>query len=306
MATQALPYITFVGFLFGSTLIASRFSVGQYAPSTYIGLRLVIASLAHLLLYLLLRGRYRWPTDRRLWKHAIILGILGTALPMLAIVSALQYLSSGIAAITLTTGPAMTVILAHFFLNDEPLTRIKGFGVILAFIGTFVLAVSGESGIPTIGQANPVGYILILFAMFMGSVSAIYIRKYLHEYQPYDIASIRMFAAAIFVMPLSLLLIGFDMSQVNQAGYFALIYAGLVGTFGGMLMMVYNISRFGATASAMTAYIIPLVAGIGGVLFLDEQITAVMVVGMIFIIGGVAIINRSQEKALSSTQMTTG
>lgn len=305
MTTQALPYITIVGFMFGSTLVASRFSVGQYHPSTYIGLRLVIASLAHLVLYRLFQQRYTWPRDRRLWQHAIILGVMGTAVPMTAIVSSLQYLSSGIAAIMITTGPAITVILAHFFLGDEPLTRIKAFGVLLAFGGTIMLAFTGESGIPDIDRANPVGYLLLSLAILLSSIASIYIRKYLNDYRAYDVASIRMFTAALVVMPLSIIFVGFDLSQVTTTGYAALIYAALVGTFSGFLLMVYNIKRFGATAAAMTGYIIPVVAGIGGVIFLGEQITMVMVAGMILIISGVAIINRGQKKKIAPTSIAT-
>lgn len=305
MTTQALPYITLVGIMFGSTLVVSRFSVGQYQPTTYIGLRLILASLAHLVLYLLFQRRYPWPRDRHLWQYAVILGVFGTAVPMTAIVSSLQYLSSGIAAIMITMGPALTVILAHFFLGDEPLTRIKAFGVLLAFGGTIMLAVTGESGIPDIDRANPIGYLLLSLAILLGSIASIYIRKYLNGYRAYDVASIRMFSAALVVMPLSVIFVGFDLNQVTTTGYVALIYAALVGTFSGLLLMVYNIKRFGATAAAMTGYIIPVVAGIGGVIFLGEQITPIVVAGMILIIAGVAIINRGQKKEIASTSIAT-
>ncbi|MCA9961746.1 MAG: hypothetical protein KC443_22055, partial [Anaerolineales bacterium] len=74
MTIQALPYITLVGFFFGSTLIASRFSVGQFAPSTYVGLRLTLAGLGHLAVYAVARDRFRWPKDKRVWRHAALLG----------------------------------------------------------------------------------------------------------------------------------------------------------------------------------------------------------------------------------------
>ena len=278
MTAQALPYISFLGFLFGSTLVASRFSVGQFQPTTYIGLRLTMAGLGHVAFYTLVSRRYRWPTDRRLWLHASILGVLGTAVPMTSIVTALQYLSSG---------------LAHFFLPDEALNRRKAFGVALALSGTIVLASSGESGLADVGKANPLGYILMLIAMTAGGAAAVYIRKYLNEYNSFDVASIRMFVAAVVVMPLSALTIGFDLHSVTPGGYVALLYAALVGTFAGLLLAVYNVKRFGATAAAMTGYIVPIFAGLGGVLLLDERITAVMLVGVVLIVGCIMIINRS-------------
>ena len=293
MTPEALPYISLLGLLWGTTLIASRFSIGQFEPSTYVGLRLTMAALGHIAFYALFRRRYKWPTDRKLWLHAALLGVLGTAVPMTSIITALQYLSSGLASTLMTTSPAFTVLFAHFFLADERLTRRKSAGILLALAGTLFLALRGESGLPDIGQANPLGYILILGAMFFGSGMTIYVRKYLQEYDSFDVASIRMIVASLVVMPLSLLFVGFDLQSVNGQGVFVLGYAALVGTFSGMLLVVYNIKRFGATAAAMTAYVIPVVASIGGVLILGEKITAVMLIGMVFILLGIMIINKS-------------
>ncbi len=306
MSTKALPYVILLGFMFGSTLVISRFSVGQFAPTTYIGLRLILASSAHLALYFLLNKRFTWPQDKTLWKQAALLGVLGTAVPMTFIVSSLQYLSSGIASIMLTTGPAITVILAHLFLPDEQLNRGKAGGVILALGGAALLALSGESGLADVGKANPWGYVMLLTAVLLGNSAAIYIRKYLRGYRSYDVASIRMFVAALIVMPLSLIFVGFDLSTVTPTGYAALFYAAVMGTFGGLLLSVYNIKRFGATAGAMAAYIIPMVSVILGAILLGERITAVMLIGMVLIIGGVVIINRNQQKIISDPQTAVG
>lgn len=291
MSIDALPYISVLGFLFGSTLIASRFSVGQFHPTTYIGLRLAMAGLSHAAIYTLARQR-RWPVDLRVWRHAAVLGIVGTAVPMTALVTSLKYQSSGVTALLITTNPAITVLMAHFFLPDEALTRRKALGVALALGGAAVLAISGENGLPDVGQASPIGYTLALFGMLCDSAATVYARKYMRDFNAFDVASIRIFVAALAVIPLSLLFVGLDLHAVNRQGYFALTYAAFVGTFSGLMLAFYIVKRFGATATAMTAYVIPLVAGIGGVLVLGEEITAVMLVGMVLIILGIAVINQ--------------
>ena len=141
-------------------------------------------------------------------------------------------------------------------------------------------------------RASPVGYLLVLFAMLCASSMTVYARKYMSQLDAFDVASIRMFVAASVVMPLSLLLVGFDLQKVTSQGYTALVYAALVGTFSGMMLAFYIIKRFGATASAMTAYIIPIVAGTGGVIFLHETFTPFMIFGMMLILIGIYIINR--------------
>ena len=67
---------------------------------------------------------------RRIW-HSV---------PMVCVISALQYQSSGVTSLLLATGPALTVCLAHFVLPDELLNRRKAIGVTLALGGALLLA----------------------------------------------------------------------------------------------------------------------------------------------------------------------
>jgi drug/metabolite transporter (DMT)-like permease len=295
LTLQALPYILLQGFLFGSTLIASRFSVGQFRPTTYIGMRMVLATLCHLAVYMLAR-RQKWPSSSHLWRHAALLGVVGTAVPMVAIVSSLQYQSAGLTSVLLTSGPAVTVLMAHFFLADETLNPVKVAGVVLALGGAVLLVVRGESGLPDVSQASPLGYGLVVLAIISASSMTIYARKFMREYDFFDVASVRMFVATLTVMPLSALLVGVDLSSVDVRGYTALVYAALVGTFSGLMLSFYNIKRFGATAASMPLYVIPVVASLGGALVLDEQITTGMLAGTGLIAAGIALINRPQRR----------
>lgn len=305
MSPEALPYIGLLGILFGSTLVVSRFSVSQFPPLTYIGLRLSLAGAGHILVYLLSKGR-QLPRGRYLWRHAAVLGLFATAIPMTFLVSSLQYQSSGVTAVLITTGPALTVVLAHFFLPDESLTWRKGLGVFLALSGAVLLAIRGESGLPNVQRVNPLGYALVLGAMVSGSSATVFARRTMRELDTFDVASVRMWVAALIIVPLALLLPGFDLSRVNGQGYGALLYAAFVGTFAGMLLAFHNIQRFGATASAVTAYIIPIVASLGGVLLLGETITTGMAFGMGLIVAGVAFINQRGSQIAQQASMPPG
>jgi drug/metabolite transporter (DMT)-like permease len=291
LSLQALPYILLQGFLMGSSLIASRFSVGQFQPVTYIGLRMVLASLCYVATYTLV-SRRAWPRSASLWRHAALQGVFGTAIPMVTIISSMQYQSAGLTAVLLTSGPAVTVLMANFFLADETLTPMKAAGVALALGGAVLLVVRGESGLPGIDQANPLGYGLVALGILSGSSMTIYARKYMRNYDFFDVSSVRMFVATLAIMPLSALLVGVDLSGVDGRGYAALLYAGLAGTFFGMMLSFYNIKRFGATAASIPMYIVPVVATLGGALVLGEHITGGMLVGMALIAAGIALITK--------------
>ena len=294
MSIKALPYVILLGLFFCSSLVVSRFSVGQLDPTTYIGLRMLIASVMALMVYAITTGRHL-PRDLELWKRAGLLGVFGTAVPITCVVTSLQYQSSGVASLLLATGPALTVCLAHFILPDELLNRRKAIGVCLALGGAVLLALSGEDGLPDASTTVPTGFLLVSIGMLFSSIMVIYARKYLRGYDALDVGSIRLFTTAIVMVPFSLLTVGFDLSGMDGAGVFSLFYAAVVGTFLGLLLSFYNIKRFGATPAIMTTYVIPIVAGIGGVLVLGEEITTTMVFGMVVIIGGIALLQEYRK-----------
>ena len=240
-----------------------------------------LASLGYSAFYLL--GRRRWPREKRLWGHATVLGVFGTAAPMLGIVGSLQYQSSGVTAILITLGPALTVLMAHVFLPDETLTRRKTLGVLLAFGGGLLLAIRGETGLPGVGQASPIGYGLVIGAMVCGSGVTIYARRFMQNLDEFDVASVRMFSATVVVLPATVLALGLDLSRVDVAGVLVLGYAAFAGTFLTMLLSFVVVRRFGATASAMVSYVVPVFSSLGGMLLLDERITLTMIVGMVLI-----------------------
>lgn len=291
MDSQALPYVVLLAFFWGSNLVVSRFGLAQFHPITFVALRLALAAVAHLLIYAV-NSKRQFPTNRTLWRRAALMGTIGTAVPMTGIISSLEYLSSGMTAVFITAAPAITVILAHFFLPDEFLTRRRSLGVVVALGGALLLALSGESGLPDIEQADPLGYVLVIGAMIFGSSTAIYARKHLREFDAFDVASARILVATVTVVLITSFTAGFDLSRVDGAGYGSLVYAAVFGAFGGLLLEFWIIQRFGATSAAITAYVIPIFAAVGGAVFLDEQITLRMIFGMALIIIGIALINR--------------
>jgi drug/metabolite transporter (DMT)-like permease len=98
---------------------------------------------------------------------------------MTAVTVALQYQSAGLTSVSLTSSPAITVLMAHFFLPDEVLTARKAIGVALALGEATLLATRGESGQVDVGQASPMGYGLVLLAIFTISGLTVYARKFM-------------------------------------------------------------------------------------------------------------------------------
>ena len=301
MSIRALPFVLLQGFCFAASLLASRSVVDQFHPLTYAGLQLLVASLCHVCVVVFGRRR-RLPASSRLWRHAAVLGVFGTALPTLLNRFALEYLSATVIGILIATGPAITVVLAHLFLRDEPLSMAKGVGVGFALGGAVLLALRGESGLADVGHANPLGYVWILLGASLFGAMTVYARKFVQDLDPLDLASARTFVAALGVFPLSILVAGLDLGRVSAYGYVLGGLSAVAGMFGGMTLTFYNAQRFGATATAMAEYVIPVIVALGGTLLLNERITWGMTVGTGLIATGLLLINWKASGVSSSHQ----
>ena len=210
---------------------------------------------------------------------------------MTAMVSSLQYQSTGVTAMLITLTPAMTVLMAHFFLEDEFLSWRKAIGVIVALCGAALLLVRGETGLAELAQADWRGYAWALSGMIAGAASGIYARRYLRHADAWDVTSIRMFSAAATLSTITYFTVGYEMDNVNLMGYGALLYATLTGTFLAMWLSFYIIKRYSATAAAQTSYAVPVISTTLGAFLLNEQVTSGMLVGMAIIVVGIALIN---------------
>lgn len=303
MNLQALSFIILLGILFGGATISSRFCVGQFEPVTYSGMRMALAASGYALIYFLRIRGARWSHDPQLWKHAAITGILGNAIPVILIVSSLQFLSSGVTSTMVTIFPVIVVVLAHFLLPDERLSVRKILGVLLSLSGAFLIIALGETGIPDVSQANPLGYVMILAAALVSGFTTIYVRKNMVQYKALDVTSLRLLFAALFALPFALLIEPFDLSRVDTVGWIVFLFASLI-LFVGFFLGFFVIQRFGVTIAAMVDYITPIIASLGGAWLLDETITLGMVMGMVLILGGVLIINLRKPLRLMKVEPT--
>lgn len=285
----ALLFAGLNGLLFGSSLVVSRFSLGQWQPLTFVAIRLALSALGFVLLSTLVRS-LAYPTGRQLWLRGALWGLLGTAVPMSLIVSSMQYQSSGMTSLFITGVPALTAVLAHFFLPTERLNRRQWVGVALAFVGVALLLLSGESGL-TDASFDWRGPTMALTAAVASALGIVYARRALADAPAYAVAAARITAAAVMVAVVAAVLEGYDLSAVDAVGYAGLGYASLIGTFAGLVLAVWIIKRFGATAATQTGYVIPVVSTIGGVVFLDERLSLPILLGIAVIFAGLYLVN---------------
>jgi O-acetylserine/cysteine efflux transporter len=290
MNYQVLLSILFLGTLWGTSVMSTRYLVNMVHPFTFAALRFSGAALLFLLVNLLHIGKQHFPTDRKLWKFGAMMGLIGDAAALVLYATSVSFLSSGVASVLASLFPVMTVLFAHFFLKDERLNVRKGLGVALSLGGVLLMAALGESGLPNVEHANPLGYLLGFAGAALGGLMTVYARREMASYPAFSLTSVRFFTSAVATLLFSGLTVGLDVSRMTTMGYVVLAYASFVFFIGFFLGFIV-LQRFGATANALADYVTPIAATIGGALLFGEKVTPGMMAGMALIASGLVLIN---------------
>jgi isopenicillin N synthase-like dioxygenase/drug/metabolite transporter (DMT)-like permease len=275
---------------FGTGLTVSRIGLTMFSPMAYTGLRLLMAALTFGVFYAVFRRR-GLPRRGRLWALGLGLGVMGTALPMLGIVTALQHLSSGVASVVATSGPAFAVLFAHALLPDEKITVSKGAGVALALAGAAALALQGETGLARSGGALS-GYVILVGALACSHLSLVLARKLLRGEEVLDVVCIQMLGAVAFLAPLSLR--PADAAPLASSGlaWFTVLFGGVVGTFLAFTTRFKIVVTHGATDAALIDYVVPVISTLTGAALAGEHVTLPIVLSMAVILAGVRLVQR--------------
>ena len=280
---------------FGTNIVVSRFAIGQMHPLVYVAVRMPMAA-ALALLWTWLRHR-RFPRGRKLWVHGTVVGLLATAAPMVFFISGLQYQSSGVTSLIIMLTPIVAMFFSHFRLQDDRITVQKVAGAIVSFSGVGLLLATGETGL---GEAHWEGFVLTLIGVPAAAYGIVHVRKYLSDQDPLEITAVRLSTAAVLVLPLGFIVDGFDLSRVQLGGGIAILYGAIAGGLLGFLLYSYVTARFGASKATQTEYLVPIVATVTGAIFLGEQVSFIVVAGMVIALGGIIIATWRSPKSRRS------
>jgi drug/metabolite transporter (DMT)-like permease len=287
---RPLLFVLLHGFLVAANVVIARALLVEFPPLLFRLLQFAIASLVYLALPLLRRDLHLSGRPG-LWLRAGIYGLMGTVLPLSAMILGLQYLSSGVMSLFLTINPIVIFLLASRFLPDEPMTIRKLLGALLAFSGIGLVLLRGENGLSEVVRSDPRGYIWAVLLVLTISGSVVFARRFLQHEPSFDVASVRIFSATILMAPIVLMDGNFDLSRVTFLGVGGLIFTTLLGLVGALWLELIIIQRFGASTASQVSYVIPVFALLLGAAFLGEQITLTILAGFALVVIGLRLLN---------------
>jgi drug/metabolite transporter (DMT)-like permease len=276
----SLPLLAFLTnvILLGVNFVAVRFSNAELPPFWGAALRFSIASV---FLFTIVRWK-RLPLPRgKSLAGAVLFGVLVFGATYAFLYWALQYVSSGLAAVTFATIPLMTMLLAVAFKLERVAWRGLG-GSLLVLLG--IGAVFQEQ----LRAAVPLmPLVVLLLGSFSGALSGIVIKRFPKSH-PISTNAVAMAIGAAILVLLSL---AFGETWRLPAlpvtwGALAWLVASASIAF---ILMVWLLARWSASAASYGTVLQPLVTVAVASWLAGEQISGMFALGGALVLLGVYV-----------------
>lgn len=233
----------FLCVLFGANAVAIKISLLGLGPFTVAGIRFSVAAVLIFLWALATKRKIGF--FREQLGPLLILSVIFVAQLSLFYIG-LSRSNASRGTLLANLQPFFTLFLAHFFISGDQITWRKFFGIALGFGGiacVFLEKPDGGAGDLRIGDP------IILAATFLWAVNAVYIKRVISRFEPYQIVMYQMvFAAPVFLLGAILwdrpMVFNPDVKVIG-----ALLYQSVVTATFGFLVWTHLLRRYGTVAS---------------------------------------------------------
>ncbi len=262
---------TFALCAFAANSVLNRLALGSQLidPTTYITIRLVSGALVLWLLNSVSKQKISLPLPVSWWS-AFYLFLYGIAFSY-----AYQSLSSGMGAFVLF-GTVQTTMLSATVLKGERPHWSEWLGLSIALAGLVYLLFPGLSA------PNPLGALLMVTA---GVAWALYTLKGKSAKDPLETTAVNFVMAVPMVLVASIF--SFSTSHFNSQGVLYAVISGSLSSGVGYAVWYAALKYLTNTRAALLQLSVPIIAALGGVVFLSETITSRLVWAGLLIVCGV-------------------
>ena len=209
--------------------------------------------------------------------------VLNTAVPFVLIPLGQTAIDSGTAAILNAAAPLFTVLFAAIAMHSERVTGLRLGGFFLGFAGV-ALVVGAEPGG---GTEAVLGALAVVLAAAFYAVGALFTSSRLRDLSALEIALGTMTWATVLTLPFGLW--GLRGHEVGWEAGASVLALGVVATAVAYLLYFGLIAGTGPSTAILVTYLVPPTALIYAATLLDEPVGARQVVGLVLVLGGVAL-----------------
>jgi len=274
-----------LAFIWGWSFLFIKVAVEGMTPSTVAATRVALGLLV-LATVLRLRGEHL-PRGRIWWRHFTVVAVVGSALPFTLLAWGEQHVSSALTSVLNASTPLFAAVFVAAFLGER-LRAVQIAGLLLGFVGVGVAA--GLAGADLAGSSVAGEAAAVAAALGYGASFA-YSQRHLVGIPPLAAATGQLAAGTALLLPVAVFTTAREGISLTPRRLLAI---GLLGVFGTGFAYVLNyrsIAVLGPTVASTVTYLVPVVAVVVGVAFLDEAFEVRLLVGGALTVAGIVLLN---------------
>lgn len=270
-----------IGIIWGSAFLWIAMGVDHFSPGVVAFGRVALGAGA-----LSLFSRARKPIEKADWIRIGAVALAGNAAPALLYATAETTLDSAVAGMVTAGVPILSLVIAAGLLRQLP-GRPQVIGITLGFVGIFLMTLPSLSG----AQADPAGVGLVLLAILGYAISGNLLVPLQQRYGGPAVTLWALILSSFMLLPFAAT--SLDESEFTLSAFLAVAILGVVGTGFVRALAATLAGRVGAPRMSTTTYLIPIVAIVLGVLFRDETVEPVAIVGVGVVLIGAYVATRA-------------
>jgi drug/metabolite transporter (DMT)-like permease len=255
-------------------------------PLFFVAIRALLAGMVLLLFAIALQRPI--PRDPSVWIAIVIVGLTATTLGFFGMVFGGGLISPGIATVISNTQPLIAAVLAYFWLN-ESLTLRQKTGLVIGFFGILLISFGGNAAHST--ATHTIGIIYILMGAVGIALSNVTL-KWLAGRG--DVWMLMGFQLVIGSIPLFVLSYIFESSQNvdwNFQFILVLLTLALLGTAVATVLWFTLLNHVELSRVNVFTFLTPVFGLLIGLLFFDESLGKLKILGTTFGIFSVYLVS---------------
>lgn len=291
LSWPALWAVIFWGFSFIATKVALR----EVHPFTLLTLRFGIGGFLLLLVQLQRDSGFLKTFSPKDWVSIIFLAIVGTSGHTLLQTYGLLYTTAVNTGWIVAIMPIFITVAARFYLR-EPITRRKVGGIILGFIGVFLVISKGVFSLSLFGFGSTFGDILVLISAITWTAFTIGGRGFLSRFSPLAAITPIMIVGCLITFPFTWLKWEWNiLFRLSLSGWVGILFLGIFCSGLAYLYWYSALAKKDSGIVGMYLYLEPFVTLIGAYFLLNEEIQWITLVGGGMILLGVYLTTRKSS-----------
>ena len=265
--------ITLVMTAFAANSIITRLALSSnlIGPSNFALLRAGSAALILVLLVLFIQKKIpKFKINSIISSLALVGYLVGFSFAYLTI-------NTGVGALILFGG-SMIVMFTGALLLKEDISILRFIGVFLSLIGLYILTD------PRFGDNSLFGIILMFLAAFSWGIYSILGHG---QNNPLSNTAVNFVLALLLIIPIALFIP--DQTNTSLYGILLAIISGSITSGLGYTLWYWILPKINITSASIAQLTVPLIAALGGYLFISESLNWQFYIASFLILGGIGL-----------------